>query len=434
MATTPAERTAALGALRELGGAAVIAELRKLSRGAATPAIQREAVVALAGVDLAAAMPDVLAVLAATTVEADAQALWRALLGVNGASVRLARELPKATLPAAVAKAGLRPAREGGQNQPLVQALIKSAGLTLSEAQLTPEELQTLARQALAVGDAARGEKIYRRPELACMACHAIGGAGGKVGPDMTSIGASAPTDYLVESLLYPSAKIKEGYHSVIITTKDQQELSGMIVRETATEIVLRNAANQEVQVAVKNVAKRTSAGSLMPAGLIDGLLPEERLDLVKFLSQLGRPGEFDAAKGGVARAWNLYTVTSKNQHLGVERVVRGDDTLVGWEPALSLVSGVLPGELMASAYTASANTRGLYAATRFEAARGGKVNFTVVGGLKDVWLNGVPVKAGAQMTVEARAGVNTLVLQLDEAQVRLGLTLRSGEVSFVSP
>ena len=78
-----------------------------------------------------------------------------------------------------------------------------------------------------------------------------------------------------------------------------------MITRETATEIVLRNAANQEVQVAVKNVAKRTSAGSLMPAGLIDGLLPEERLDLVKFLSQLGRPGEFDAAKGGVARAWN---------------------------------------------------------------------------------------------------------------------------------
>jgi putative heme-binding domain-containing protein len=434
VATTPAERTAALGALRELGGAAVIAELRKLSRGAASSAIQREAVVALAGVDLAAAMPDVLAVLAATTVEADAQALWRALLGVNGASVRLARELPKATLPAAVAKAGLRPAREGGQNQPLVQALIKSAGLTLSEAQLTPEELQTLARQALAVGDAARGEKIYRRPELACMACHAIGGAGGKVGPDMTSIGASAPTDYLVESLLYPSAKIKEGYHSVIITTKDQQELSGMIVRETATEIVLRNAANQEVQVAVKNVAKRTSAGSLMPAGLIDGLLPEERLDLVKFLSQLGRPGEFDAAKGGVARAWNLYTVTSKNQHLGVERVVRGDDTLVGWEPALSLVSGVLPGELMASAYTAIANSRGLYAATRFEAARGGKVNFTVGGGLKDVWLNGVPVKAGAQMTVEARAGVNTLVLQLDEAQVRLGLTLRSGEVSFVSP
>jgi len=53
---------------------------------------------------------------------------------------------------------------------------------------------------------------------------------------------------------------------------------------------------------------------------------------------------------------------------------------------------------------------------------------------VKDAWLNGVPVKAGAQMTVEARAGTNRLVLQLDEAQVRTGLTVRSGEVSFVAP
>jgi len=430
-ATAAPERTAAFGALRELGGASVVAELRKLARASGTPAVQREAVVALAGVDLAAAMPEVLAVLAATTIETEAQALWRALLAVKGANARLATELPKAKLPAMVAKAGLRPAREGGQNQPLVQALIKSAGLTLSEAQLTPEELQTIARQALAVGDAARGERIYRRPELACLACHAIGGAGGKVGPDLTSIGASAPTDYLVESVLYPSAKIKEGYHSVIITTKDQQELSGMITRETATEITLRNAANQAVQVAVQNVAKRTSAGSLMPAGLIDGLLPEERLDLFKFLAQLGRPGEFDAAKGGVARAWNLYMVVSKNQQLGVERVVSGDETLADWVPVLSLVSGVVPGDLIAATYPAMVNSRGLYATARFEAARAGKVNLTVVGGVKDAWLNGSPLKAGAQMTVEARAGANTLVLQLDEARVREGITVRSGEVSF---
>ena len=70
-----------------MGGAEVIAELRPLSRSAGSPAIQREAVVALAGVDLAAAMPDVLRVLAATTVEADAQVLWRALLAVKASGL-----------------------------------------------------------------------------------------------------------------------------------------------------------------------------------------------------------------------------------------------------------------------------------------------------------------------------------------------------------
>ena len=58
-------------------------------------------------------------------------------------------------------------------------------------------------------GDPFSGEKVYRRQALACTVCHAIGGAGGKVGPDFTSIGASAQPDYLIESILYPNRKIK---------------------------------------------------------------------------------------------------------------------------------------------------------------------------------------------------------------------------------
>src|SRR6185503_1262890 len=117
---------------------------------------------------------------------------------------------------------------------------------------------------------------------------------------------------------------------------------------------------------------RRTSIGSLMPAGLIDALVPEERLDLISFLAQLGKPGAYDAAKGGVARAWKLYLVLSPNQHLGVERVVAGDFTLPDWLPALSLVSGVLPKETIEAAFPNRINNRGLFAATQFESPRGG--------------------------------------------------------------
>ena len=65
-----------------------------------------------------------------------------------------------------------------------------------------------------------RGELIFRRKDLNCLTCHAIAGAGGAVGPDLTSIGASAQVDYLVESLLQPNKAIKEGYHSLVVTTK----------------------------------------------------------------------------------------------------------------------------------------------------------------------------------------------------------------------
>src|SRR5207245_8824292 len=93
---------------------------------------------------------------------------------------------------AARVKACLRVAREGGRNEPeLVLALTRGANLEATEASLTDAEIQQVATSAAAQGDSARGEQVFRRPELGCVTCHAIGGVGGKVGPDLTSIGAS---------------------------------------------------------------------------------------------------------------------------------------------------------------------------------------------------------------------------------------------------
>jgi putative heme-binding domain-containing protein len=424
--TRPAERSAAFTALREIGGGGVIADLKKLAGGSMPLAIRREAAVTLASLELPTAVPHVIEVLKATTNEAESQALWRSLLGIRGVSAKLATEIEKTELPRDVARAGLRPAREGTQHQALVPVLLKQSGLTLSNVQLTTADMQKLAEEAMAKGDAARGEHVYRRAELACVSCHAIGGAGGKIGPDLTSIGASAPPDYLVESLLYPSAKIKEGYHSALIATKDGQEHSGMIAKESDTEILLRTADNKEVSIPTKDIARRTSVGSLMPAGLIDSIVPEERLDLIKFLTQLGKPGPYDAAKGGVARAWKLYLLLSANQHLGVERVVAGDLTLKDWVPAFSLTRGALPKEATEAAFPNRNNNRGLFAATQFDSAKGGKVTFTLEGDVKAAWVNGRVVKPGSQFTADAKSGTNTVVLQLDDekpADVKLSAT-----------
>jgi putative heme-binding domain-containing protein len=428
--TAPAERTAAFGALREIGGPRVIAALGQLAGGQAPLEIRQEAVVTLAGLELPTALPHILTVLKATTDEAQAQALWRSLLAIRGVSGRLATVLPKTELPRVVARAGLRPAREGNQHQALVPVLLKQAGLAISDVQLSTAELQAIAREAVAKGNPAKGEQLYRRPELACMSCHAIGGAGAKIGPDLTSIGASAPADYLVESVLYPSAKIKEGYHAAMIATKDGKELSGMITRESGTEIVLRDAANQEVSVPVQSVTKRTSIGSLMPAGLIDSLLPEERLDLFAFLAQLGKPGEFDAGKGGVARAWKLYIILSTNEHLGLERVVAGDFSLKDWQPVLSLVSGKLSKELIEATVPNRGNNRGFFAATAFESAKGGTANFTLDGKVQAIWVNGVEVKPAATFSAAVKPGANRIVMQLDDVNPPT-IRLRSEEGTF---
>lgn len=437
-ATTSAnERASAFAALRGIGGAAVVADLIRLGREASLPQIQREAALALAALNLAASLDEVIAVLRQTTEPAEAQSFWRGLLGIRGAGEKLAAKLSQAQLPPDVAQAGLRPAREGGQNQALVQTLMKIAGLTLANVQLSAAELQRLAQEAVAKGDAARGERIYRRAELGCLACHAIGGAGGKVGPDLTSIGASAQPDYLLESLLYPNAKLKQGYHTVLITTKDQQQISGMVVRENANEVVVRNASDQEVSIPANDIAQRTSVGSLMPAGLLDTLLPDERIDLVKFLSLLGKPGEYDAAKGGVARAWKIYPVSSRLQLVPMDQLIRGDFTLPDWMPAFSLANGALPKEVFETAVPKRGTTiRGLFAATQFHSAKGGPATFRLNADTKGLWVNGEPIKRGEEFSAPTKPGLNTIVVQLHEldfSRIPEAMKLTSDDVSFMS-
>ncbi len=406
--------------------------LNKLVNEGSSAAIKNEAVVALATIDLKEALPVVISTLE-TVGLSDSSGLWRSLLGINGASALLAAELPKSQLSAETARAGLRPAREGSQHQALVSTLMQIAGLSLTNVHLSSAELQALAAEALAKGDAARGEQLYRRTDLACTSCHAIGSVGGKVGPDLTSIGASAPPDYLVESILSPNAKIKEGYHSILITTKNQQVLSGIVLRENATEVVLRNAASQEVTVPVQDIAERTSVGSLMPSGLIDSLLPDERLDLIKFLSQLGKPGPYDAAKHDVARYWRLYQVLSKNSHLGIQGVSRGDFTLADWKPGFSTVEGTLTEESIAKVASEGDQSRGLFAAATFQSATSGPAVFTLAGKASDVWVNGQPVKFDGEFTAETKAGTNVMVVRFPSLGKLSSLRLSSPDVIFLS-
>ena len=147
------------------------------------------------------------------------------------------------------------------------------------------DELERLVKLVRETGNPQRGEAVFRRAETLCLRCHAISGAGGQVGPDMTSLGASAQIDYLVESILVPNKAVKENYHSLVIETKSGKVLNGVKIRENGTELVLRNAEDVELSIPIADIEERVNGGSIMPAGLTDTLTEQELIDLVRFLS-----------------------------------------------------------------------------------------------------------------------------------------------------
>ncbi|WP_367872871.1 PVC-type heme-binding CxxCH protein [Luteolibacter sp. Populi] len=389
-------RLAAIEGLSRFDSAAGRDALHEVAKGD----VQAAAALALARHHRAAAVEAIRPVVATLHDLGQARAFWQQALSLSGLSADLVKSFREQPLAADVAAANLPAIPDIDENAALLGLLREQAG---SAAMSGPsaESVAKLAKLAAEKGDAARGETIYRRAELACAACHAIGGAGGKVGPDMTSIGASAPLDYLVESVLMPGAKVKEGYHSVIFETKDGRTLIGRLLRSGDGKVVLSDASGQEITLSEDAILKKTDTGSLMPAGLIATLKEQEQADLFKFLSQLGKPGDYDATKSRAPRVWALLPVDGE----AAEAAMQGDPKL----PWL-MVNGTVNGTLLSTDIaTMTGAAKEVLVGTRLQLAEATEVEFTLPGDARPTaaWVDGKPFRGGK---LPLEAGIHRLV------------------------
>ncbi len=102
-----------------------------------------------------------------------------------------------------------------------------------------------------------------------------------------------------------PSAKIKEGYHTVAVITKDNTAISGTLVREGGGSIVVRDGTGKVIEIADARVQSKTVVPvSLMPPALTASLNRREFVDLIAYLSSLGRDGAYKAPPNAFVRRW----------------------------------------------------------------------------------------------------------------------------------
>lgn len=136
---------------------------------------------------------------------------------------------------------------------------------------------------------------------LACAKCHAVGGQGGAVGPDLSGIGARYPRDEIISSVLFPSTRIFSGYEPVVVALNDGRVLTGIIKNETPDALEIEDAEAKRTRIAKAEIDERkTSDVSLMPNGLAEGLSTQDFADLISYLETLKEPAS--EAKPGPAR------------------------------------------------------------------------------------------------------------------------------------
>lgn len=137
-------------------------------------------------------------------------------------------------------------------------------------------------------GNSAEGKKVFE--ELAgveCLRCHAIQGNGGTVGPDLTRIGAQRSREELLESILFPNAKISPGFDSVLVNMRNGTVYAGIIKSESPTELTLLSPEDGLLRLKPAEIASRSRSLSAMPEETGKSLTPVQLRDLVEFLAGL---------------------------------------------------------------------------------------------------------------------------------------------------
>jgi putative heme-binding domain-containing protein len=130
-------------------------------------------------------------------------------------------------------------------------------------------------------GDAKRGRELFPSK---CAACHRLFGQGGAVGPDLTQYDRR-DLNFLLVSIVDPSAAVREEFTNFRVDTKDDQTLIGLIAARGPDSITIVDTTGQKTVIPKDQIAdERALDLSIMPEGLLDGLDDQSLRDLFAYL------------------------------------------------------------------------------------------------------------------------------------------------------
>jgi putative membrane-bound dehydrogenase-like protein len=129
-------------------------------------------------------------------------------------------------------------------------------------------------------GDTARGKEVFT---ATCAVCHTFNGVGGKVGPDLSGIGARDRGEILTD-ILDPNRSVEANFRLWNVTTKGGDTYSGRLETETQTTVEILDTTAQKHVIARKDIEKMEGLQtSIMPAGF-EALPPDDIKGLLEYI------------------------------------------------------------------------------------------------------------------------------------------------------
>jgi putative heme-binding domain-containing protein len=150
------------------------------------------------------------------------------------------------------------------------------------------------------IGNAAHGKELFYG-DANCSGCHMVNGKGGRIGPDLSSVGGSRKADALIESVRKPSAKLAWGlteptkefpqeYEEVTVVTQDGQQFKGTTLNEDSFTLqMIDTSENLHLFDKDKLKSYEVTRKSLMPVYNEDMLSDKDLNDVIAFLQSVAQ-------------------------------------------------------------------------------------------------------------------------------------------------
>jgi putative heme-binding domain-containing protein len=168
--------------------------------------------------------------------------------------------------------------------------------------------LRTLEQPpAPTAGDRARGETLFFGAAR-CSTCHIVDGRGGRLGPELSTVGSARSRAYLVESIRQPGRQLTENrtfgdsslkYDTVTAVTTDGRTIVGVPMNEDTFTVQIMDMSERVHSFEKKSLTSfRHEERSLMPSYDAARLTDADLNDLVAYLQSL-RSTSSAPKKGG---------------------------------------------------------------------------------------------------------------------------------------
>jgi putative heme-binding domain-containing protein len=268
--------------------------LTAFAQGPNETSVRSVAIQSLAALDARAAAEHAAELLRESDLEPqDATATIAAFLIRAGGAEALAASLGTQELSPKVAKQLLRSLfATGRSSQVLFAAISQTIGAATTAPDYSDVFVEQLAGNSSKLGRTERGKFLFN--SMACGTCHKVDGNGGEIGPELTAIGTTLSSQRIVEELLWPNRQVKEGYSVLQVVTDEGKIVQGYERRtkesRASGELIIKELSTGElVGVKRQHIEETLVVGSAMPTGMTSVLSRPQLLDLIRYLSELGK-------------------------------------------------------------------------------------------------------------------------------------------------